>query len=163
MTEFLWAQDRNGVIGKDGRLPWHLPDDLHYFRAQTVGKIMVVGRRTYESFPKRPLPERTNVVLTYQANYQAPGAVVLHDVSEVFAYAKQHPDQDLVIAGGAQIFTAFKDDVDTLLVTRLDGSFDGDTKMIPLDWDAFTKVSSRTVEDANPDLTHTYEVWKKKA
>ena len=144
MTEFLWAQDRTGIIGKDGHLPWHLPDDLHYFRAQTVGKIMVVGRRTYESFPKRPLPERTNVVLTHQVDYQAPGAVVLHDVPEVFAYAKQHPDQDLVIAGGAQIF-------------------DGDTKMIPLDWDAFTKVSSRTVEDANPDLTHTYEVWKKKA
>ena len=101
--------------------------------------------------------------MTHQTDYQAPGAVVLHDVPEVFAYAKQHPDQDLVIAGGAQIFTAFKDDVDTLLVTRLAGSFDGDTKMIPLDWDAFTKVSSRTVEDANPDLTHTYEVWKKKA
>lgn len=62
MTAFLWAQDRDGLIGKDGHLPWHLPDDLHYFRAQTVGKIMVVGRRTYESFPKRPLPERTNVV-----------------------------------------------------------------------------------------------------
>ena len=103
MTAFLWAQDRDGLIGKDGHLPWHLPDDLHYFRAQTVGKIMVVGRRTYESFPKRPLPERTNVVLTHQEDYQAQGAVVVHDVAAVFAYAKQHPDQELVIAGGAGV------------------------------------------------------------
>ena len=51
MVAFLWAQDRDGVIGKDGHLPWHLPDDLHYFRTQTEGKMMVVGRRTYESFP----------------------------------------------------------------------------------------------------------------
>ncbi|MFT8739795.1 MAG: dihydrofolate reductase, partial [Lacticaseibacillus paracasei] len=83
MVAFLWAQDRDGVIGKDGHLPWHLPDDLHYFRTQTEGKMMVVGRRTYESFPKRPLPDRTNVVLTHQADYQAPGAIVLHQVAEV--------------------------------------------------------------------------------
>ena len=161
MVAFLWAQDRDGVIGKDRHLPWHLPDDLHYFRTQTEGKMMVVGRRTYESFPKRPLPDRTNVVLTHQADYQAPGAIVLHQVAEVLDYAKEHADQALVIAGGAQIFSAFKDMVDTLIVTRLAGSFAGDTKMIPLDWDAFTKTSSRTVEDQNPALTHTYEVWQK--
>ena len=86
MVAFLWAQDRDGVIGKDGHLPWHLPDDLHYFRTQTEGKMMVVGRRTYESFPKRPLPDRTNVVLTHQAAYQAPGAIVLHQVAEVLDY-----------------------------------------------------------------------------
>ncbi len=91
MTAFLWAQDRDGLIGKDGHLPWHLPDDLHYFRAQTVGKIMVVGRRTYESFPKRPLPERTNVVLTHQEDYQAPGAVVVHDVAAVLLMLSSIP------------------------------------------------------------------------
>ncbi|WP_225047280.1 dihydrofolate reductase [Lacticaseibacillus kribbianus] len=163
MIAFLWAQAANGVIGKDGRLPWHLPDDLAFFKAQTLGQLTVMGRSTWEALPKRPLPGRTNVVMTRQAGYRAPGAVVCPDVDAVLALAAAYPEQDLVVTGGAQVFAAFAKLVDTLWVTRLAGDFDGDVVMPPLDWDAFTRVAARTVTDADPALTHTFETWVRQA
>ncbi|MFD1433177.1 dihydrofolate reductase [Lacticaseibacillus yichunensis] len=162
MIAFVWAQDHTGLIGEDGHLPWHLKDDLEFFHQVTKGQLVVMGRRTYEGLPKRPLPERTNIILTRDADYSAPGAVVLHSRADVLVYASTHPELNLMIVGGAQIFTLFKDDVDTLLVTRIAGTFTGDVRMPPLDWAQFELNSSRHVANADPALAHDFERWNRK-
>ncbi|MFD1392066.1 dihydrofolate reductase [Lacticaseibacillus jixianensis] len=159
MIAFVWAQDQAGTIGKAGRLPWHLPDDLKMFKHLTLGQLVAMGRTTYEGLPNKPLPGRVNLVLTHQPDYQAPGAVVVHDRASLLAYAKAHPQQDLMIVGGAQIFSAFADVVERLYVTKLAGTFDGDVKMPALPWQAFTQVESREVVDADPAKTHVFETW----
>lgn len=162
MIAFVWAQDQGGTIGKNGKLPWHLPDDLHQFKQLTLGQLVVMGRTTYEGLPKRPLPGRTNIVLTRQPDYQALGAVVVHDRQALLALAAAHPQQHLMIVGGAQVFTAFADIVDRLYVTKLAGTFAGDVKMPQLDWSAFKQVASREVTDADPQKTHVFETWVRK-
>ncbi|WP_390404487.1 dihydrofolate reductase [Lacticaseibacillus jixiensis] len=162
MIAFLWAQANNGVIGKAGRLPWHLPDDLAYFKQQTLGTLTVMGRKTYLGLPKRPLPRRTNVVLTHDEAFTAePGVVVVHSQAQLCELAAAHPDQDVLITGGAGVFASLRDLPDTLLVTRLAGDFAGDVKMIDLPWQDYTLVASRTVTNSDPALTHTFETWRK--
>ncbi|WP_461213084.1 dihydrofolate reductase [Lacticaseibacillus sp. GG6-2] len=162
MIAFLWAQAANGIIGRDGRLPWHLPDDLKYFKANTLGQLTVMGRKTYLGLPKRPLPGRVNVVLTHDPDFQAEGAVIVHSRDELLALAASHPDQNVVITGGAGVFASLADLPDTLLVTRLAGDFEGDVTMTPIDWQAYQLESSRTVENPDPALTHTFEVWQRR-
>lgn len=159
MIAFVWAQDQDGTIGKNGKLPWHLPDDLKQFKALTLGQLVAMGRTTYDGLPNRPLPGRVNLVLTHRQDYQAPGAVVVHDRDALLAYAKAHADQELMIVGGAQVFTEFADIVDRLYVTKLAGTFDGDVKMPALPWNEFKQVGSRQVVDADPAKTHVFETW----
>lgn len=162
MIAFLWAEDAQGTIGKNGTLPWHLPDDLKYFKQQTLGTLTVMGRKTYWALPKRPLPGRTNVVLSRDPNCEAPGAMVVHSGDELRELHAQHPDMDLVITGGAGVFESLKAWPDTLLVTRLAGKFDGDVTMVDLPWSDYQLVSSRRVENPDPALTHVFERWEKR-
>ncbi|WP_125703309.1 dihydrofolate reductase [Lacticaseibacillus daqingensis] len=162
MIAYVWAQASNGTIGRDGTLPWHLPDDLQFFKQKTLGQLTLMGRTTYDGLRKRPLPNRTNVVLTRRLDYTAPGAVVVHSKAEALALAAAHPEQDLMIVGGAQVFTLFADVVDTLYVTRLAGEVSGDVVMPPLDWDAFERVSARLVPNDDPALAHTFETWQRR-
>lgn len=163
MTAFIWAQAANGIIGKDGRLPWHLRDDLQYFKQKTLGQLVVMGRKTYTGMGSRPLPRRTNVVLTRQQDFAAgDDVVVLHDKAAVLAFAAAHPQQELIIIGGAEIFRLFSDVVTTLYVTKLAGEFAGDVTMPELPWSEFTRSEARTVEEADPQLTHTFETWTRK-
>ena len=107
MLAAIWAQDQNGLIGKNEVLPWYLPDDLKFFKEMTIGKTLVMGRRTFEGMGGRPLPGRTTIILTRNENYQAPaGVYVMHDVNEIIDFAKNE-DQTVFIAGGAAIYTAF--------------------------------------------------------
>ncbi len=162
LIAFLWAQAANGIIGRDGRLPWHLPDDLKYFKAQTLGQLTVMGRKTYLGLPKRPLPGRTNVVLTHDVNFEAEGTVVVHSRQELLALAAKHPEQDVIITGGAGVFASLADLPDTLLVTRLAGEFIGDVTMTAIDWAAFRREEAREVINEDPALTHTFEVWRRR-
>ena len=126
----IWAQARDGVIGADGVLPWHLPEDLALFRRLTTGSTVVMGRRTWESLPERfrPLPGRTNVVLTSDAAWSAEGARRAGSVAEVLA---EH-DALWVIGGGA-VYTAFLPHADRLVVTDVDTLVAGDTWAPALD------------------------------
>jgi dihydrofolate reductase len=120
----IWAQARNGVIGVDGGLPWHLPEDLALFRALTTGSTVVMGRRTWESLPERfrPLPGRTNVVLTSDAGWSAEGAHRAGSVEEVLA-----GNGSLWVIGGGAVYAAFLPHADRLVVTDVDLQVDGDT------------------------------------
>ena len=120
----VWAQAANGVIGSDGGLPWYLPEDLARFKALTLGSTVVMGRSTWDSLPPavRPLPGRTNVVLSRQPDWAAPGAVVARSLAE----ALDQPG-DVWVIGGASVYRAALPLADLVVVTELAQEFDGDT------------------------------------
>jgi dihydrofolate reductase len=120
----IWAQASNGVIGADGTMPWHVPEDLAHFKELTMGSAVVMGRRTWESFPERfrPLPGRRNIVLTRDRAWTADGADAVHSLDDALAL-----DSSPWIIGGAQLFAATIDRASRLEVTEIDATFDGDT------------------------------------
>jgi dihydrofolate reductase len=117
------ARAENGVIGRDGTLPWHLPEDLKRFKALTMGGPMVMGRKTFESLPKL-LPGRRHIVITRDANWSAEDAEVAHDPEEALALAGEGR---LSVIGGAEIFRMFGDRAGRVELTEVHGDPDGDT------------------------------------
>ena len=122
----IFAKSRNGVIGKDGKLPWHLPEDLAHFKRVTLGCPVIMGRKTWDSLPARfrPLPGRTNVVVTHQSDWSAPGAqraAGLTDALDMCASAEQ-----VWVIGGAQLYAQTLALASTAVVTDIDADFDGD-------------------------------------
>lgn len=127
MIVLILARARNGVIGRDGGLPWHVPADLKRFKALTMGRPMIMGRKTFDSFPA-PLPGRRHIVLTRDRAWQAAGAEVVHDVAGALALAG---DGDVFVIGGAEIFDLFRDMADRIELTEIDCDADGDTVVAP--------------------------------
>ena len=123
MITLVLARARNGVIGRDGGLPWHLPADLKRFKALTMGRPMIMGRKTFESFPA-PLPGRRHIVLTRDRDWAAAGAEVVHDVAGALALAGAC---DIAVIGGAQVFNLFLDRADRIELTEVNCAPDGDT------------------------------------
>ena len=117
------ARAQNGVIGRDGGLPWHLPADLKRFKALTMGSVMVMGRKTFESLPG-VLPGRRHVVITRDRSWQAEGAEVAHDVEEALRVAAAEP---VSVIGGAEIFRLFVPIADRIELTEVLADIDGDT------------------------------------
>ena len=117
------ARAQNGVIGRDGGLPWHLPADLKRFKALTMGSVMVMGRKTFESLPG-VLPGRRHVVITRDRSWQAEGAEVAHDVEEALRVAAAEP---VSVIGGAEIFRLFVPLADRIELTEVLADVDGDT------------------------------------
>ena len=127
----IWAQAQARVIGADGALPWHLPEDLKNFRELTAGSVVVMGRRTWESLPERfrPLPRRRNVVLTTDRSWAADGAERVGGVEDVLA---RTDDGDLWVIGGGRVYAAFLPHADRVVVTDVDTDVEGDTWAPPL-------------------------------
>lgn len=123
----IWAQARSGAIGADGGMPWNLPEDMAYFKEVTLGLPVVMGRRTWESFPQRfrPLPGRENVVVTRDASYDAPGAALAPSLEAGIAAALESA-QDAWIIGGASIYAEAMPILDELWVTEIDIDAEGD-------------------------------------
>jgi dihydrofolate reductase len=125
----IWAQAANGTIGRDGALPWRLPEDMAHFRRTTGHDAVVMGRRTWESLPERfrPLPGRRNIVLTRQSDWAAAGAETASDVSDAVRAAP-----NCWVIGGADIYAAALPLADRLLITELADDFDGDVSAPPI-------------------------------
>jgi dihydrofolate reductase len=138
MIIFILARADNGVIGVDGRLPWRLPEDLKRFKALTMGTPMVMGRKTFESFPA-PLPGRRHIVLTRDRNWSAAGAEVAHDVETALTRAGAG---DISVIGGAEIFALLLDRADRIELTEVHCSPDGDA-MVPafIGWREVARVA----------------------
>jgi len=134
------AMARNGVIGRDNALPWRLPEDLKHFKAVTLGKPVLMGRRTFESIGK-PLPGRTNLVLTRDAGWRAAGAVGVHSIGEAFAHAQEAPE--LAGIGGAEVFTLLLPLAARIYLTRVQADIPGDTFFPPLDMSQWVESDSR--------------------
>lgn len=118
------AMDKNHLIGKNNQLPWHLPADLAHFKAITTGHPILMGRKTHESIG-RPLPNRTNIVLTRDAHYQAEGVIVVHTLDEALASCPEA--QELFIIGGAEIYQLAFPRLQKLYLTFIHQAFEGDT------------------------------------
>lgn len=125
---FIYARAANGVIGREGHLPWRLPADLRHFKTVTMGKPMIMGRRTFDSFPA-PLPGRRHIVLTRDRGWQAEGAEVAHSVDEALALAGEG---EVAVIGGAQIYALLQDKAARIELTEIHADYEGDTVMPPL-------------------------------
>jgi len=122
------AVAHNNVIGKNNTLVWHLPADMNFFKEKTSGHCIITGRKNYESIPEkyRPLTNRTNIIVTHQKNYSAPGTIVVNTVTDALKEAELTKDDEVFIIGGAEIFNQTIDSVSTMYVTYIDASFEGD-------------------------------------
>ena len=132
----IFARARNGAIGKDGTMPSHLPEDLAHFKRVTLGHPVIMGRKTWDSLPPRfrPLPGRTNVVVTRQAGWQQPGVAVAHSLDDAIARVSADPVcTDAWIIGGAEIYRQALPRARTAVVTEIDADFEGDAFAPQLD------------------------------
>ncbi len=126
IVSFIAAMGTNGVIGRDGQLPWVLPGDLKRFRSITWGKPIIMGRKTHESLG-RPLPGRTNVILSRQPDFHATGCRVAHSPNEALAIARDEKAEEAVVIGGSEIFEAFRPNCQKIYLSIVEGNFEGDT------------------------------------
>lgn len=145
------AMDRNGIIGKDYTLPWRLSSDLKYFKAVTMGKPIVMGRKTHESIG-RPLPGRDNVVLSRETDYQAEGCTVLNSLEDVY---KRYADAgEVMIMGGADLFEQTLDKATRIYLTKVHAEVEGDTWFPKIDWDIWEEVGR---QDFKADAKNEYD------
>ncbi|GIP59408.1 dihydrofolate reductase [Paenibacillus sp. FSL W8-0186] len=156
----IWAMDQNGLVGKGNDLPWRLPNDMNFFKQNTKGKTVVMGRKTWESLRVRPLPGRRNIVLTGDRSYKAEGAEVMHSVDEVLEIAK---DVDLMIIGGGSVYGQFIPHADRLFVTRIDAAFEGDVHFPPLDWSQFALAEEIPgIRDEKNVYDHRFMIYERR-
>jgi len=139
----IYAQARNGVIGIDNRLPWHLPQDLAHFKAHTSGCPVIMGRKTWDSLPPkfRPLPGRINIVVTRQSDWQGDGAVARHSLPDAITHLQDSNATEVWVIGGAQIYEQALPLAQRAVVTVIHKDFDGDAfaPTLPNDWVEVTR------------------------
>lgn len=142
------ADDR--AIGIDNRLPWKLPADMKWFRQHTLGKPIVMGRKTFESFGGKPLPQRTNIVISRDKDYQAEGAVVVHSIEEAIAAAGEV--DEVMIIGGESFYRQMLPRADRFYLTLVHGKFEADAWFPEFDGDEWQEVerSEYPADEKNP-------------
>ncbi len=142
------AAAENGVIGKDGAIPWRISDDLKRFKALTMGYPIVMGRKTWDSLPKKPLPGRTNIVVTRQQGWTAEGAVTAHSVEDAIAQARDKAGDvdEIFVIGGAEIYAAAMPLANCIELTEVHAEIDGDAVLPPLEgeWDETAREGHQT-------------------
>ena len=138
------ARARNGVIGRDGTLPWRLKSDLANFRAVTMGKPVIMGRKTWESLPRKPLVGRTNIVLSRDGSFEAKGALVCEDFSEAVQIAREQAEEDgrdeVCVIGGASLFELALRRAGRLYLTEVEAEVEGDVRLSPIDESRWREV-----------------------
>jgi len=155
MVSLIVAMARNGVIGKDNRLPWHLPEDLKRFKRLTMGHHIIMGRKTYESIGKL-LPGRTTVIVSRSQDYLVPGAIIAHSLEE--AIDRCANNDEIFVIGGAEIYRAALPLADRLLITQIDREIAGDTVFPPVDWSRWRELERHPCVEANAQGLPAYFV-----
>jgi len=150
LISLLVAATENGVIGRDNGMPWHLPDDLRRFKALSLGKPVLMGRRTFESIG-RPLPGRTNLVLTRDAAWSVPGVIAVPDLAAAIRAAGTAAE--LIVAGGAQVYALALPQASRIYLTRIHAVIAGDTRFPDLD-PAQWQETSRELHPADARHPH---------
>ena len=150
----IWAMARNGVIGRDNKLPWYLPEDLKYFKRVTTGKPVIMGRKTYDSIG-RPLPNRTNIVVTRDASLQLPGVKVVTSLEDALDLARAESvirdvDEGIVM-GGAEIYAQALPLADRLYVTLVHAEVEGDAVFPPIDLDEYQELAREDFKAEGPN------------
>ena len=143
------AMAANGVIGRNNELPWHLPADLQHFKQTTLGKPILMGRKTFESIG-RPLPGRTNIVITRDDSYTAQGCVVVTSIEDALKVAAGH--DEVMVIGGAELYRQVLPEAKTIYLTRIHESFEGDTRFPEIrntEWHQVERVDHEA-DEKNP-------------
>ena len=141
------AMATHGVIGKDGALPWRIPEDMRHFKALTIGKPCIMGRKTWDSLPRKPLPDRQNIVVTRDRTFRADGAVVEHSLDEAFARAGN--PAEICVIGGAEIYKAALPRATRIHLTEVHRDFAGNAVLPPFDktmWQETARENHATPE-----------------
>lgn len=157
MIGLVWAQTPAGVIGADGAMPWHVPEDMAHFREVTDGATVLMGRATWQSLPPRyrPLPGRRNLVLTRDRAFDAPGATVVHDLDAALASAP-----DVWVVGGGEVYAATLARADRLEVTVIDVDVPGDT-LAPRVGAGWTRVADGAWATSRTGTRYRFETWER--
>ncbi len=160
------AVAENKAIGKNNDLIWKLPDDMKFFKDSTLNQVIITGRKNYESIPHnfRPLPNRINIILTRDRNYQAEGAVICHSLSDAIDYCEKHNHESVYVIGGGQVYReALKEGlVDVMLITQVHAEFEADTFYPEFEKSEWTKeIISEHGIDERHDYPFTIEKWTK--
>ena len=151
------AVDKNWAIGRNNKLLVSIPDDMKFFRETTTGKVVVMGRKTLESFPgKKPLKNRVNIVLTGDRSYQADGAVIVHDMEELHEELKKYPSEDIYVIGGESIYKQLLDECDVAHITKIDYAYDADAYFPNLDERPEWKITADSEEQTYFDLEYYF-------
>ena len=151
------AVDQNWAIGNKNELLVRIPADQKFFRETTAGKVVVMGRKTLESFPNGlPLKNRTNIVLTHDHTYKVPGAVVVHDMDELHEELKKYDSEDIYVIGGETIYRQLLDECDVAHITKIDYAYDADAYFPNLDERPEWKITADSEEQTYFDLEYYF-------
>ena len=156
------AVDQNWAIGNKSKLLVRIPDDQKFFRETTTGKVVVMGRKTLESFPNGlPLKNRTNIVLTHDKNYQVKDAIVLHSLEELHAELQKYPSEDIYVIGGETIYRQLLDECDVAHITKIDYAYDADAYFPNLDERPEWKITADSEEQTYFDLEYYFYKYER--
>lgn len=162
ILSLLVAASENNVIGKDNQLPWHLPNDLKYFKNLTWGMPILMGRKTFDSIGKA-LPGRKSIVITRNQEWQHEGVDVVHSIEEAVKKAESYGAKEIFVIGGAEIFKTSLSAANRVYVTRIHHQFEGDVFFPEISEKEWQLKASRYCEaDEKNHYNHTYQVWNRK-
>lgn len=157
----LVAVSKNGVIGKDNDIPWYLPADLAYFKKTTIQHTIIMGRKTYESIG-RPLPKRTNIIVTRNPYFASSHCLVAHSVAEALEMAHERGEDEVFIIGGGKIFDISYELWDRLYLTEVDVEVDGDVFFTEINLDDWNLISEdRHQKDEKNEFDYTFKVYER--
>jgi dihydrofolate reductase len=158
---FVVAAASNNGIGKDGKLPWHLPNDMKFFKNTTWGMPVVMGRKTFESLGK-VLPGRKNIVITRQANWKVEGTVAVKSIEDALFLAKEADVKEVMVIGGGEIFRSLFDKAKRIYLTRVEADPEADTFFPSIDPSQWFLVSQQNHEaDEKNAYNHSFQIWER--
>jgi dihydrofolate reductase len=162
LISFIVAVSQNNVIGKDNKLPWHLPSDMKYFKNKTWAMPVVMGRKTFEALGK-PLDGRTNIVITRQTDWKPAGVAIVHSIDQAILEATMTDAKEIFVIGGSEIFSAALPSADRIYLTLIHHDFEGDAFFPKPDLDDWKLVSNKDCDaDEKNKYAHSFQVWERK-
>ncbi len=157
------AVDRNWAIGKNGRLLVSIPNDQKRFREETIGKVVILGRRTLQTFPQgMPLQGRTNIILSKDKDYRVKGAAVVHSIEELLRELESYPPEDVYCIGGESVYTQLLPYCDTAHITMIDHVYEADAHFPNLDRDPEWEITADSDEQTYFDIAYTFLKYERK-
>ncbi|MEO5996343.1 MAG: dihydrofolate reductase [Chitinophagaceae bacterium] len=161
ITSFVVAASENNVIGINNKLPWYLPNDLKYFKNTTWAMPVIMGRKTYES-TGRPLPGRTNIIITRQKDWKADGVIVASDMGQALKAAADTDSKEAFIIGGGEIFKQYISKVDKIYITRIHANIKGDAYFPEIDEQQWKLISNLDFPvDEKHEYAYSFQVWQR--
>ena len=160
--KLIAAVDKNWGIGKNNKLLVSIPSDMKFFRSETNGKVVVMGRKTLESFPNgMPLKNRTNIVLTRDQNYHVKDTIVVHDIPELLEELKKYPDDQIYVIGGGKVYEELLPYCNVAHVTKIDFAFEADTFFPNLDQMEEWEITATSDEQTYFDLEYSFVKYER--